>query len=150
MLTALLLGTITSLGCLAIQVLAVLLLLRHIKRTTKNRGPEITLGQDFWAVSRVMLGLFIGHMLQIAFWAKLFMWVGQFSDFTTAFYHSAVNFATLGYGDIVMDAPWNLLGALEAGGGVFMFGLSTGAMMAVLSHLYTSHSPLKPRHEKND
>jgi Ion channel len=38
----------------------------------------------------------------MAIWA-LFMFLGEFSDFATALYHSAVNFITLGYGDIVMS-----------------------------------------------
>jgi len=145
MLIALLLGTFTSLACLVIQIVAVLVLLRHVKRRTNRQANSPTFGQDFWSISEVMLGLFIGHMLQVAFWAKLYMWVGEFQDFYTAFYHSAVNFATLGYGDIVMSDTWRILGALEAGSGVFMFGLSTGAMMAVLSHLYTRQSPLIPK-----
>jgi hypothetical protein len=49
-----------------------------------------------------------------------------------------VNFSTLGYGDVVMNPEWRLLGALEASSGVFMFGLSTGAMMAVVSRMFTS------------
>ncbi|MGB5636934.1 MAG: hypothetical protein WBM44_11775 [Waterburya sp.] len=28
--------------------------------------------------------------------------------------HSTVNFAVLGYGDIVMQPPWRILGAMEA------------------------------------
>lgn len=50
-------------------------------------------------------------------------------EFTTALYYSAVNFATLGYGDIVMSAQWRLLGPIEAANGVLMFGVSTAAML---------------------
>jgi hypothetical protein len=32
----------------------------------------------------------------------VFVLVGQFEQYSEAFYHSAVNFATLGYGDVVM------------------------------------------------
>ena len=47
-----------------------------------------------------------------------------------AFYHSSVNFATLGYGDVVMSAKHKLLGPLEAVNGALMIGVSTGALMA--------------------
>jgi hypothetical protein len=50
-----------------------------------------------------------------------------------AFYHSTVNFATLGYGDIVMSEQARLLGALEAVNGVMMFGLTTGVLVTVLN-----------------
>ena len=116
----------------------------------RRRGPNPTFAQDFTAVGAVMLGLFVGHLLQIAIWATLFRVIGQFSMFTVAFYHSAVNFATLGYGDIVMDEKWRLLGALEAGNGVFMFGLSTGAMLAVMNHIYAGTPMAKPQHDRTD
>jgi hypothetical protein len=61
--------------------------------------------------------------------------LGEFSDFLTAFYHSMVNFASLGYGDIVMSEDWRLLGAIEASNGVLMFGLSAGAMLSIMSYL---------------
>jgi hypothetical protein len=56
-------------------------------------------------------------------------------DYATAFYHSAVNFTTLGYGDIVMAPVWRLLGPLEAANGVLMFGLSASAMFALTNRL---------------
>jgi hypothetical protein len=59
-------------------------------------------------------------------------------DYATAFYHSTVNFTTLGYGDIVMPPIWHLLGPLEAANGVLMFGLSASAastMFAVTNRL---------------
>jgi hypothetical protein len=65
-------------------------------------------------------------------------------DYATAFYHSAVNFTTLGYGDIVMPRGWRLLGPLEAANGVLMFGLSASAMFAVTNRLLELR--LKPRH----
>ena len=51
-----------------------------------------------------------------------------------AIYHSGVNFATLGYGDIVMSPQWKMLGPLEAVNGALMIGLSGASMLAVLQH----------------
>jgi hypothetical protein len=82
-----------------------------------------------------LLFLLLSSMLQIALWAVVFVFVGQFSNYQEAFYHSAVNFATLGYGDIVMKAPWRFLGAMEAISGVLMLGLSTAMLSNVFSKL---------------
>ena len=60
---------------------------------------------------------------------------GEFSDFGTAFYHSAVNYTTLGYGDIVMTPAWRLLGPLEAANGVLLFGVTTALVIAILQRL---------------
>ena len=59
----------------------------------------------------------------------------EFSDFGTAFYHSAVNYTSLGYGDVVMTPAWRLLGPLEAANGVLLFGVTTAIIFAVLQRL---------------
>jgi hypothetical protein len=82
-----------------------------------------------------MLIILAGNLLQITLWAALFLAYGEFVDFATAFYHSVVNFTTLGYGDLVMSEERRLLGALEAANGVLMFGLTTGFLFAVLYDL---------------
>ena len=41
-----------------------------------------------------------------------------------------MNFATLGYGDIVMSPEHQLLGPLEAINGVLMIGVSSAALMS--------------------
>ena len=51
-------------------------------------------------------------------WGGLFLWLGEFDQPYDAIYHSAVNFSSLGYGDIVMTRERRLLGPLEAVNGV--------------------------------
>jgi hypothetical protein len=41
----------------------------------------------------------------IAYWAALFVICGEFLEFGTAYYHSAVNYTTRGYGDVIMTPP---------------------------------------------
>jgi hypothetical protein len=82
-----------------------------------------------------MLILTAGNLLQITLWGSLFLALGEFTEFYEAVYHSAVNFASLGYGDIVMSKSWKLLGPLEAVNGVLMVGMSGAALMVVLQQL---------------
>jgi hypothetical protein len=74
-------------------------------------------GVRFWMdtviVARVILYALVAHLVEIAFWAVLLVICREFSDFDTAYYHSAVNYTSLGYGDIVMSPTWRLLGPLE-------------------------------------
>ena len=90
---------------------------------------------DSWVIGHIMIRLVIAHLLQMALWAGAFIWCSQFSDWESAFYHSTVNFASLGYGDIVMSKEWRLLGSLEAATGVMMFGISAAMLFAVLSKI---------------
>ena len=67
--------------------------------------------------------------LQVGIWALLFLLLGEFQAFSEAYYHSMVNFATLGYGDFVMSEEHKLLGPLEAVNGVIMIGLSSAMLL---------------------
>jgi hypothetical protein len=60
---------------------------------------------------------------------------GEFADFGTAYYHSAVNYTTLGYGDMVMSASWRLLGPLEAANGMLLFGVTTAMIFTIMLRL---------------
>jgi hypothetical protein len=63
----------------------------------------------------------------MAIWATPFMLLREFSDFTTARYHSRVYFAAPGYGDIAMSRHWRTLDPIEAANGMVMFGVLTSA-----------------------
>ena len=139
MFSALLIGILLIMINMAIQVLAVVLLVRHFVRRLGGSGLDPDLGTDFLIICEVLGVLFAGHLLQFGTWAALFVGLGEFSDFATAFYHSTVNFAALGYGDIVMSEKWRLLGALEAANGVLMFGLTAGTLLAAMTKLFSRH-----------
>ncbi|MCH1492410.1 MAG: potassium channel family protein [Luminiphilus sp.] len=87
-------------------------------------------------ISQVMLMLVLGNLLQVAIWAFLFIFLGEFGDFQTAYYHSLVNFSTLGYGDIVMSERWRALGPLQAINGVLMIGVSTASITSVVQDTF--------------
>ena len=90
---------------------------------------------DFTIVVAVISFAFVAHLMEIAVWAHLFVIVGEFQSFAPAYYHSAVNYTTLGYGDVIMSPAWKLLGPLEAADGSLMFGVSTGMVFAVILRL---------------
>jgi len=109
---------------------------RHKQRKNKQGVSDLRIATT---LATVMVILFLGHMVQIASWAVPFRIFGQFDDFRTAFYHSAVNYTALGYGDIVMDKHWRVLGALEAADGMLMFGVSTATFFAIMSTMMRNH-----------
>jgi hypothetical protein len=131
MLLNLLLGLPTMIICLLLQALLIIAVVQYYrsKRTLINNP---SMWASFLVLKGVMLLLVVGNLAQIAIWATLFMLLGEFDQFPEAFYHSAVNFATLGYGDFVMTADHKLLGPLEAVNGVLMIGVSTSVLMTSL------------------
>lgn len=134
----LLIGCVTVFITMGIQIAAVVYMIQYLfkimsRKDNRNRSK----GRTTYVISMMMTLLFVGHLIQVAVWAFLFRQVGEFTDYATAFYHSMVNFASLGYGDIVMSENWRLLGAIEASTGVLMFGLSAGAMLSIMSFMLT-------------
>jgi hypothetical protein len=106
-------------------------------------GPA---GVRFWRdsvlVSVITLLALTAHLAEIGVWALAFDLCGEFRNFPAAFYHSAVNYTTLGYGDVVMSARWRMLGPLEAADGMLMFGVSTAMIFAVVQRLIqTRYAP---------
>ena len=135
MIVPLLIGSGIFTTSVVIQVLAILGLVYFLRRRNRLGKFDENLRVATEALSLGMLILFIGHLLQVGLWAALFVRLRQFDSYATAFYHSMVNFSSLGYGDIVMSEKWRLLGAMEATGGILMFGISTGVGLAFFSTL---------------
>ena len=133
---SLLMGSAVFVATVGIQVVAVLGLVRFLQRRNRLEKLHENLWVSAVALSGGMLIVFVGHLLQVGLWAGLFMWLGEFESYATAFYHSSVNFSSLGYGDIVMSEKWRLLGAMEATGGILMFGISTGLGLAIIMLLH--------------
>jgi Ion channel len=96
-------------------------------------------GTGFWIdLAIVVLAIsfaFVAHLIEIGLWAVLFVICGEFQELGIAYYHSAVNYTTLGYGDIIMTPSWRLLGPLEAADGALMFGVSTAMIFTVILRL---------------
>ena len=81
------------------------------------------------------------HLSGICLWALLFLLIGEFEAFGTAFYHSSVNYTTLGYGELPMSPAWKMLGPIEATDGLLMFGVSTALIFAVMRQLIQIRFP---------
>ena len=129
MVTNLVLGLPTMILCLFLQaILLVIVVRRYSRQESLLRSPSIW--SSMVVIKGIMLLLVIGNLAQIAIWAALFMLLGEFEQFSEAFYHSAVNFATLGYGDFVMSDNHKLLGPLESVNGILMIGVSTAILMS--------------------
>lgn len=129
MLTNLVIGVSTMVACLLMQTILLVVAVRYyLRHDYLVNSPSIL--SSLVVINAVMLLLVIGNLAQIAIWALVFAWLGEFDAFAPAFYHSAVNFATLGYGDIVMSEQHKLLGPLQAINGVLMIGLSSATLLA--------------------
>jgi hypothetical protein len=131
----LLVGVGTIFCTILIQGLVVVIIVNHVLRDLERGRVGARFSANLTLVASVTLLALGGHLIEMALWALVFVLCGEFPDFAAAFYHSGVNYTTLGYGDVVMSARWKLLGPLEASDGMLMFGVSTAVIFAVIQHL---------------
>lgn len=132
----LLIGLVTMMVCLALQSILLLAARRYyIRHIVHTENPSF--GASIAVVNVIMVLLVLGNLGQIAVWAMVFVWLGEFADFATAYYHSGVNFTSLGYGDIVMSEQRRLLGPLQSVNGVVMIGVSTASLMSAFQDAMT-------------
>jgi len=128
-----LVGLPVMLVCLVLQLVTAFLSVRHYVRRAP-RGPSGVVA-GVRPLLEAMLILMLGNVVEIVVWALLFQSFGEFDQLFDAIYHSAVNFTSLGYGDVVMSNRWKLLGPLEALNGIVMLGITSAALMAMLQQL---------------
>ncbi len=118
-----------------IRALAVIATVNFVRRARRLGRVGKGFLIDLSIVALVISVALVAHLIDIAIWAVLFLVCGEFSDFGTAYYHSAANYTTLGYGDLIMTPSWRMLGPLEAANGMLMFGVSTAIVFAVMQRL---------------
>lgn len=130
--------------CVAVHGLGMVFGLRWVKRKRPAHHHHFGLAAMFWILVRVVYGLLLLHLAQITAWALLYRWVGCLPDFATAFYYSATSYSTVGFGDVVPDGHWRIMGSVEAVTGVLMFGWSTGVLFSVVNHLMGKYHDTQP------
>ena len=116
----------------ALAMVATINLFRYErKRGRAGSGAVI----DLAILMLVISFAFVAHLIEIALWAALLVLCGEFQEVGIAYYCSAVNYTTLGYGDVLLTPSWRLLGPLEATNGALMFGVSAAMVFAVIQRL---------------
>lgn len=131
----LMVSLVTTLGTIVIHGVAVVTIVHFFRYQRQLGRAGVRFWKDVGIVAGVTIFALIAHLLEILIWAIVFDFCGEFTQFATAFYHSSMNYTTLGYGDVVMSASWKLFGPLEAANGMLMFGVSTAMIFAVIQGL---------------
>ena len=85
-----------------------------------------------------MMGLLLAalHMIEAAFWAAAYLWLGALGSLGAAILYSADSIATRGASGLMLQSHWQMMGALEAADGVLLFGISTAFIFTVMQFFY--------------
>lgn len=128
-------GVVTVICTVLIHALPLSATVKFVSREKQLGRVGISFWLDSGIAARAILLALAAHLVEMALWGAVFMICGEFSTFDTAYYHSAVNYTSLGYGDIIMSPSWRLLGPLETADGMLLFGVSTAMVFAVIQRL---------------
>jgi hypothetical protein len=117
---------------------------RVVRLWAGRTGCPGRLGAEF-LLAQLVGSLLLLHLAEAIVWALFFRLVGGLPDLESAVYFSLTSYTTVGYGDLVLPAPWRLLGPIEAAVGVLMLGWSTGILVIVIGVTYRELFPsLRP------
>jgi hypothetical protein len=139
--TPLIVGTSAIACTIVVHGAALATNLRFVRHERRFGRAGIQFGIDLSIVAVAVMLALMAHLIEIALWAVLLVWIGEFPELGIALYHSAVNYTSLGYGDIVMSPAWRMLGPIEATNGLLMFGVSTATIFAVIQRLVEKRFP---------
>jgi hypothetical protein len=87
-------------------------------------------------VAAMGLLLAVLHLIEAAFWAAAYVWVGAIGSLDAAILFSVDSIATRGASGLVLRSDWQMMGALEAVDGVLLFGISTAFIFTVMQFYY--------------
>ena len=99
-------------------------------------GAKTYLGKGL-LISSLVLWFFLSVCVQCWAWAGLLLWLGTLSSLEEALYFATVTFTSLGYGDIVLEPKWRLLGAFAAANGTIIFGWTTALVFLAVQRVYS-------------
>jgi hypothetical protein len=97
--------------------------------TTKLLHPSLFLAVVMVPIVAVLMAT---HTAEVMVWAAAYALVDAAPENVQLVYFAFVNYATLGYGDMVPVDRWKLLGPITAMNGALLLGWSTAVMFEVL------------------
>src|SRR5208337_5396171 len=97
-------GAATTFCTIVIHVLAMMAIIRLVRFERRLDHAGVRFHRDVFIVAATAHSTLAAHLIGIVAWAVVFVLCGEFSDLAAAFYHSAGNYTSLGYGDVVMSA----------------------------------------------
>jgi hypothetical protein len=126
-----LVGSAVSIVNIAIHAL-VMTFVVQISRALASRDRSSQPLFLTWMMIGTVSILMAAHAGEVLIWALAYSILGVTDKETNSIYFAFVNYTTLGYGDVIPNRKWQLLGPMTAMNGVLMFGWSTAVIFEVL------------------
>jgi len=131
MLRQFLVGGVICIANITIHALVMTTVVRIAQAASKRKRSRSSLFLIAVMIPTVSV-LMMTHAIEVMVWSLAYSIVDAAPPGANLVYFAFVNYATLGYGDIVPVERWRLLGPITAMNGALLFGWSTAVIFEVL------------------
>ncbi len=128
----LIVGLLVCLACIAVHAIIMAAVSWSANRAGTMAEPLHPQVRMVLVMAATVTVLLAAHVVEVGIWAAAYAYLQAAPKVTDAFYFAFVNYTTLGYGDILPQPRWRLLGPITAMSGVLLFGWSTAVIYDVL------------------
>lgn len=129
--------------CVAIHAWAMIIATRFLGPGLRRQGESF----NVIIVMVTVVGLLaLFHLAEVSLWAFAMSLVGAVPREDGPLYFAFTSYTTLGYGDVIAEDEWKLLGPMAAMNGVMLFGWSTAVIFQVMNeafHIRETHQNQK-------
>lgn len=115
-------------------------------RVTLVRPSETHLGSTpttIGVIVAVTLVLAVLHGIESLIWAVAYVRLGAFTSPSDAALYSVDSMTTRGASGLVPEEHWRMMGAVEAGDGMLLFGISTAFLFYVMLRLWKADTDVR-------
>lgn len=142
MLIQLTIGTATILATMAVMVGFVTTALRLVKVIEAWLADHrLNRYQFFLMLSAAVILVLAANTVCVWIWAIVFRLIGVFATLEEAVYFSIVSFTTVGYGDVVAEKGWRILGGFVSVNGLLAFGIFTAFLIEIIREISSRYAP---------
>ncbi len=117
----------TGVACMALAMQSI-----RTRLESRSLGLRHVLAILVGSIGALGLMLVVLLGIEATVWAAAYFWLGALDSPEDAILYSVDSMTTRGASGLVLQQHWRMMGALEAAGGLLVFGISTAFMFAVL------------------
>ena len=127
---------------MAIHAVGIVLIAAGFRVKLLRRGVDYvdSVPMTIALIVAVGLSLAVLHSIESVVWAMVYVWLGALPSPAEAALYSVDSMTTRGASGLVLAQQWRMMGAMEAGDGMLLFGISTAFLFYVMLHLWRDQS----------
>lgn len=131
----LILGGVMLVVIVLIHGMCMRLIIGHVLRRSKIVAQHPTA----WAADVLLAGaillLLTAHLFETGVWTTVLVHSHLVSDWREAGFFAANTYTTLGYGSVILAAPWKMLAPIMAISGLFTFGWTGSVLVDIVGRV---------------